>query len=738
MVLTPLALALVLVSGQAWRASTAPGPSSRAHEAISGNCDACHMPFKGLPNEKCLTCHTALKKFHQSVAAQKCNACHAEHKGPTGDLTKPAARQAFDHALTGMALVGAHAKVKCESCHTRPIEQMTQTCGSCHKDVHQGSFGAACASCHRSDAWKPVIHGRDEHKVSLKDGHAKNQCLDCHREGKNLSPVVPCASCHERAHGGTTSPCDGCHKVSGWKPAEFDHAFCTCILPQLHQTVGCLGCHPSWTFTKTPTLCSGCHEKERKHEPLGECSLCHSAVSWKKNRFEHNKRSKFKLTGQHLAVSCENCHPPAAKKGEMKFRGIAQQCEGCHQKQGDEAHGSFGACAKCHTPDGFKPSKFDHATTGFPLIGRHAALNCKACHAEKTKGYPQGKKAELPRGSLRGALAWAAGTMTDAVVISAHPVSKDAACSHCHADPHRGSVKEYGECSSCHGNDVWKPSSFEVTRHASTAFPLTGKHAAAKCNLCHTEAKLDDVPRQCAKCHVDRHGGRLGAACEQCHDTSAFKPAKGFDHALTGFALKGAHATVQCAGCHEGKRGEAMAASSAPAACVTCHPPQHGKLGEQCADCHDPEKGPFAKARGMSFPHHTTGFPLERRHAGVRCGACHPASGPPPSQRCASCHADPHRGQLGQGCEDCHVPDRWRVTRFDHDRTGWPLQGRHFTTPCMTCHTAQRWVGLTTECWDCHTQDAARGRAAIPALHPVGRIDCDECHKSLWRWRPAQ
>ena len=30
---------------------------------------------------------------------------------------------------------------------------------------------------------------------------------------------------------------------------------------------------------KTPTLCSGCHQTQRKHEPLGECSLCHSARS---------------------------------------------------------------------------------------------------------------------------------------------------------------------------------------------------------------------------------------------------------------------------------------------------------------------------------------------------------------------------------------------------------------------------------------------------------------------------
>jgi hypothetical protein len=211
----------------------------------------------------------------------------------------------------------------------------------------------------------------------------------------------------------------------------------------------------------------------------------------------------------------------------------------------------------------------------------------------------------------------------------------------------------------------------------------------------------------------------------------------GFDHGgATGFILAGTHAKVTCASCHEGKRGKAMSASGTPAACSTCHQAQHGpELGANCLDCHDPAKGPFSKARGMLFPHQKTGFPLERRHATLACGACHKASGPPPSPRCASCHADPHAGQLGQGCDDCHVPDRFRLVRFDHDRTSWPLRGKHFVAPCAKCHTAQRWVGLTSDCFDCHASDAARARAVTPGTHPFGPTDCAECHQSLWKWK---
>lgn len=737
----PLAIGLMVLAGAGWRASTAPGPAGRGHEKIADDCDSCHLPFKGLPNEKCLTCHTELKQFHASagIAAQKCVACHGEHKGPTADATKPAARASFDHALTGMPLLGAHAKVPCAKCHTKPIGQMGGTCATCHADTHQGTLGSTCIACHSSKAWKPALHPLTAHQVSMEGGHAKlKECKDCHAKGAHLAATVACAACHEQAHGGTTAPCEGCHEVKAWTPAKFDHAFCTCQLPQKHQTVGCLGCHQDWNFTRTPTLCSGCHEKQRKHEPLGECSLCHSAVSWKKNQFDHNKRAKLKLSGEHLKVACESCHPPQG--ATLKFRGVPQLCEGCHQKQGDKAHGDFGPCAKCHGVEGFKPSPFDHASTGFPLIGQHTKLGCKSCHAEKTRDYPKGtappKKAEV--NWLHGAIASSNLEFLRGALApkNAAPHAKEAACSHCHADPHQGSTKGAGECSACHTNEAFKPTTFTVARHAATAFPLTGKHAQTKCALCHTESKLDDAPKACAGCHVDRHGGRLGAACEKCHSTTAFKPVAAFDHALTGFTLSGGHAQVACAGCHEGKRGAAMQASATPGACATCHQAQHGpELGADCAACHDPAKGPFAKARGMLFAHEKTGFPLERRHATVACGACHAKAGPPPRAACASCHPDPHSGQLGQGCQDCHTPDRFRLVRFDHDRSGWPLRGKHFVTPCASCHTGQRWVGLTTECWDCHATDAARGKARVPGKHPFGPIDCAGCHTSGWTWR---
>jgi hypothetical protein len=313
--------------------------------------------------------------------------------------------------------------------------------------------------------------------------------------------------------------------------------------------------------------------------------------------------------------------------------------------------------------------------------------------------------------------------------------SPDFPCARCHAehDPHAGTAK--AGCDSCHTAKGWKPPTFDVARHASTAFALHGKHTEVACAQCHTKAKLTGLPGECAGCHVDVHRGKLGSECQSCHSADGFAPVPGFDHARTGFVLAGKHASADCASCHEGEHGKALRTSGA--ACTTCHTPEHGTFTvaagvspATCETCHTPDET-FADARA-GFDHRATGFPLERRHGVVACASCHEAEEAAPVARCSSCHLDPHAGQLGQQCEDCHRPDRWRLARFDHDTTGWALRGRHFVTPCASCHTSQRWVGLTTECWDCHAADATRAPQSVEA-HKFGRTTCGDCH-GTWSW----
>ena len=62
--------------------------------------------------------------------------------------------------------------------------------------------------------------------------------------------------------------------------------------------------------------------------------------------------------------------------------------------------------------------------------------------------------------------------------------------------------------------------------HATTRFPLTGKHAKADCESCHVKT-LENNPRECVACHKkdDVHRGRR-TECGQCHTTVSFSGPK--------------------------------------------------------------------------------------------------------------------------------------------------------------------------------------------------------------------
>lgn len=376
-----------------WKVFLSPGPLVAAHSSLDGNCDACHLSFAGIPNTSCLSCHDGLAKridagrsFHATVSEQACIDCHGDHGGPKSSATKEPARKAFRHETAGFALEGAHARVACETCHDAPIAKIDPSCGRCHEDAHSAALGPECGACHTTAAWGAQLKTNAEHLLSMAGRHGSQRCEDCHAQGANLLLPVICNDCHTQGHGGTMAPCDQCHEVTAFKPATFDHGPCTCAFPGKHQTVECLACHEGFKFTDTPTLCSGCHDKERPHDAIGECSRCHTATSWVDNRFDHNKQAKFKIEGAHESVSCTQCHAGGT------FRGAPQACEGCHAEAGLKAHGDFskaGGCATCHVVAGFRPSTFDHASTGFALDGRHATLPCQTCHAEKTAGFPR-------------------------------------------------------------------------------------------------------------------------------------------------------------------------------------------------------------------------------------------------------------------------------------------------------------------------------------------------------------
>jgi hypothetical protein len=171
----------------------------------------------------------------------------------------------------------------------------------------------------------------------------------------------------------------------------------------------------------------------------------------------------------------------------------------------------------------------------------------------------------------------------------------------------------------------------------------------------------------------------------------------------------------------------------------------HGQLSHPCADCHSPDAWTPARI-SSAFDHAKAGrFPLDGVHATVACRSCHTTltfKGAP--RECASCHKDPHQGELGSSCERCHTPrsfvDRTQMTRA-HQLTRFPLTGAHIAVDCESCHTPtaagkMTFVARSTACGDCHLKDY---QATRNPDHSAGGFphDCEQCHVTV-SWQTAR
>lgn len=339
------------------------------------------------------------------------------------------------------------------------------------------------------------------------------------------------------------------------------------------------------------------------------------------------------------------------------------------------------------------------------------------------------------------------------------------------------------DCASCHpdhaGRDFalvkWPDGSSQRFNHARAGWPLDGKHARVSCEKCHTAdlrvspaatlapkrttAGWTGLETTCASCHEDVHKESLGRTCESCHTTSAWSPAPRFDHARSKYPLTGKHADVKCEKCHT-TPSAVVAGTSAVAQfkpvehndCSDCHRDPHaGRVRGACSSCHVTTT--FSKVEGRSFSHDQTRYPLRGRHASVSCASCHtgyPARvDRPQSATCAGCHTDPHRGQATLAgakvdCASCHGLSGFAPSTFtvaQHARTKYPLEGRHASVSCSSCHTARvppnrgaREVVMhpaADRCESCHT-DAHGGQLAGRSAGGA----CATCHSPAG-WKPS-
>jgi hypothetical protein len=529
--------------------------------------------YLGLGTE-CASCHL---DEHRGRVSRKCEDCH------TADAWKPAPQ--FDHGRTNFPLTGLHANLTCDKCHTVRSELATGPGGSTD--------------------------------TSFVDFHASKSGWD-----------TGCIGCHPSPHreAGRFGSCEKCHVTTGWfvlpdSVRRFDHTAVGFPLHGAHSTAQCESCHLPSARAPLPqrvalvranfvrpmarrkmvfNRCDACHADAHAGQlsPAAgarDCSACHNEVRFAPTRFSlaAHDSTTFPLSGAHRATPCAACHPLVAGadagSGSIRFKLTGLNCATCHRDPhggqfagrlvpggGPAAAAESGvaaACTPCHDTEAWKPTRFEHDSTRYPLRGAHLSLACARCHRPAARGQP--------------------------VRFGGLPTTCEAAA--CHPDPHGGQfagrhvpgalraaaapVTGRTTCAACHDETSWKTLAFD---HDSTRYPLRGAHRALACGKCHTAAaaglpaRFAGLGNTCdaSGCHTDPHGGQFadrarGSACTSCHTEAAWRSLV-FDHQQdSDYPLDGAHQQVRCVACHR-MEGDPPIARYRP-------------LPHRCEDCHTPK-----------------------------------------------------------------------------------------------------------------------------------------------------
>ncbi|MFQ5504413.1 MAG: cytochrome c3 family protein [Planctomycetota bacterium] len=412
-------------------------------------------------------------------------------------------------------------------------------------------------------------------------------------------------------------------------------------------------------------------------------------------------------------LSCVHCH-------DTPTGNMSRACKVCHEEIGQQLDGKSGfhasirtvsaaECSHCHhehagrdsrlvDEDSFRAAGFEkredykHDGLGFELMGRHLELDCDKCHERAL--VRQLKKNEQ------------------------RFLGQTQKCWTCHKDPHEGKLDE---CASCHGQE--KAFEFVAEFEHDERFPLVGGHEEVACTSCHQKGTVDSVEDIVESAKAGKPGTREIRECVICHEIPHS------ERFISGVARE-------------------LAMSQA----------------KTCSECHDYRRGGFLgndveMAREL---HASTGFLLEAGHEDVACEKCHQDYGrriPAPwlverraafalvypgrqPDECKVCHGDPHEGQFQQGefrdahCLDCHERHKFKPSLFkleDHEKTSFPLLGKHRETDCEKCHerpkgadeTVSRiFTGTTHDCEDCH-EHPHEGQFEEG---PFAGRDCKTCH----------
>jgi hypothetical protein len=277
----------------------------------------------------CRTCHIDDQLGAFTSLDPQCTACHEDDAANAGAVDHTnfppdclrchgtlawTAYVRFDHPTVsgGFRLEGAHARIRCSSCHGPTMEPLfqpanDQDCVACHQNDYErehpgGSFPTTCLSCHNVETWSGATfdHALVANGFRLLGAHARIDCESCHSPTDWSVPFAPagdqdCISCHtddyqqEHAGSGFPTTCLTCHTVDTWDGASFtDHdAQFFPIYSGAHRD--------KWQS------CQECHTQPDNFQVFS-CFACHSQAE---TDDDHREENGYRYDSN----ACYQCHP---------------------------------------------------------------------------------------------------------------------------------------------------------------------------------------------------------------------------------------------------------------------------------------------------------------------------------------------------------------------------------------------------------------------------------------------
>ncbi len=312
-------------------------------------------------------------------------------------------------------------------------------CFRCHNGKHLSPEGESirlhCNICHSI----PLVVGEGDRPPALPLGsiqepashlevnfiadhrfQANGECVECHGEiafGDDDSSFCANSACHGQA----------------WPSVELDAAFPHPVtLEGKHAQAWCHDCHEG--VAKPEYECANCHEPPTQPHFGETCEDCHTPDGFElaiMPSFQH----PVPLEGEHAELDCMACHSAGLD--------LTYECATCHEPP-PSVQPHFGeTCEDCHTPDGFIPANLENLQHPIPLEGKHATVDCIACH-------------------------------------NISPTLSENTCTSCHqsAQDHPATL-----CQACHNPEGWAESVAETMAQAPpVSHSLEGM---ADCLLCH-------------------------------------------------------------------------------------------------------------------------------------------------------------------------------------------------------------------------------------------------------------